>query len=141
MAPPKRALFSLNLDTDADHVYQKVEDHSKDGDERVKVLESKGPVSGHTDLSVLTRPFEKTVNRAVDEVLDGTGKRVQRAEGEVRYSSSSTASRKGGTRGTLRDRREDNSDEEEGKEKRGNLNVVSKSKRRGIEKKYDTSEL
>ncbi|KAE8827842.1 hypothetical protein PTNB73_02538 [Pyrenophora teres f. teres] len=69
---PKRALFSLNLDTDADHVYQKVQDHSKDGEDSVRVLESKGPTRGHTDLSYITRPFEKTVNRAVDEVIDGT---------------------------------------------------------------------
>ncbi|OAG24622.1 hypothetical protein CC77DRAFT_928372 [Alternaria alternata] len=74
MAPPKRALFSLNLDTDADHVYQKVEDHNKDGVDRVKVLESKGPTHGHTDLSYVTRPFEKTVNRAVNEVIDGRKK-------------------------------------------------------------------
>ncbi|RAR00860.1 ribose 5-phosphate isomerase [Stemphylium lycopersici] len=120
--PPKRALFSLNLDTDADHVYQKVEDHSKDGDERVKVLESKGPVSGHTDLSVLTRPFEKTVNRAVDEVLDGTGKRVQRTEGEVRYSSSSNTSRRKGGRSLREDSDEEDS---EGKGK-STLNVTHK---------------
>ncbi|KAI4928264.1 uncharacterized protein J4E92_005748 [Alternaria infectoria] len=75
MAPPKRALFSLNLDTDADHVYQKVEDHSKDGTDRVKVIESKGPTHGHTDLSYVTKPFEKTVNRAVNEVIEGSGRK------------------------------------------------------------------
>ncbi|ENI07623.1 hypothetical protein COCC4DRAFT_70224 [Bipolaris maydis ATCC 48331] len=88
MAPPKRALFSLNLDTDADHVYQRVEDHSKPSDERIKVLETKGPTHGHTDLSFVTKPFEKTVNRAVENVLDG--KKVVSKEGEITYSSTSS---------------------------------------------------
>ncbi|EFQ85496.1 hypothetical protein PTT_19559 [Pyrenophora teres f. teres 0-1] len=87
---PKRALFSLNLDTDADHVYQKVQDHSKDGEDSVRVLESKGPTRGHTDLSYITRPFEKTVNRAVDEVIDGSGKKVHSAKGKLSYSTSSS---------------------------------------------------
>ncbi|EUC30970.1 hypothetical protein COCVIDRAFT_16858 [Bipolaris victoriae FI3] len=88
MAPPKRALFSLNLDTDADHVYQRVEDHSKPSDERIKVLETKGPTHGHTDLSFVTKPFEKTVNRAVENVLDG--KKVVSKEGEITYSTTSS---------------------------------------------------
>ncbi|KAI4616260.1 uncharacterized protein J4E87_008772 [Alternaria ethzedia] len=98
MAPPKRALFSLNLDTDADHVYQKVEDHSKDGTDRVKVIESKGPTHGHTDLSYVTKPFEKTVNRAVNEVIEGSGRKVHSAEGHVSYSTNRTERRSGGTR-------------------------------------------
>ncbi|EMD63142.1 hypothetical protein COCSADRAFT_359344 [Bipolaris sorokiniana ND90Pr] len=88
MAPPKRALFSLNLDTDADHVYQRVEDHSKPSDERIKVLETKGATHGHTDLSFVTKPFEKTVNRAVENVLDG--KKVVSKEGEITYSTTSS---------------------------------------------------
>ncbi|KAA8622225.1 hypothetical protein PtrSN002B_003782 [Pyrenophora tritici-repentis] len=132
---PKHALFSLNLDTDADHVYQRVEDHSKDGEDSVRVLESKGPTRGHTDLSYITRPFEKTVNRAVNEVIDGTGKKVHSAKGELSYSTSSSSNRRSGG-GTLRD--DDDEDSEEG---RPRLNVVSKTKRRNIERKYDTSEL
>jgi hypothetical protein len=125
----KRALFSLHLDTDADHVYQKVTDNSKEGGkERVKVIESKGPTHGHTDLSYVTKPFEKTVNRAVNEVIEGSGKKVRSAEGSLSYSH---AQRSG---------REEEEEEEKGKE-RSNLNVVSKVKRRNIERKYDTSEL
>ena len=131
---PKRALFSLNLDTDADHVYQKVEDHNKDGQDSVRVLESKGPTRGHTDLSYITRPFEKTVNRAVNEVIDGTGKKVHSAKGELSYSTSTNETRR---TGTLRD----DSAEEEATEERSRVNVVSKAKRRNIERKYDTSEL
>jgi len=128
---PKRALFSLNLDTDADHVYQKVEDHSKDGQDSVRVLESKGPTRGHTDLSYITRPFEKTVNRAVDEVIEGTGKKVHSAKGELSYSTSATnETRRSGT-----------SRDAEAAEERSIVNVVSKAKRRNIERKYDTSEL
>lgn len=128
---PKRALFSLNLDTDADHVYQKLEDHSKDGQDSVRVLESKGPTRGHTDLSYITRPFEKTVNRAVDEVIEGTGKKVHSAKGELSYSTSETnETRRSGT-----------SRDAEAAEERSRVNVVSKAKRRNIERKYDTSEL
>ncbi|KAI4955067.1 hypothetical protein J4E91_000923 [Alternaria rosae] len=113
MAPPKRALFSLNLDTDADHVYQKVEDHSKDGTDRVKVIESKGPTHGHTDLSYVTKPFEKTVNRAVNEVIEGSGRKVHSAEGHVSYSTNRTERRGGGAR---------NQDDEEERD-RSRLNV------------------
>ncbi|CAN9108460.1 hypothetical protein AA0121_g1316 [Alternaria tenuissima] len=116
MAPPKRALFSLNLDTDADHVYQKVEDHNKDGVDRVKVLESKGPTHGHTDLSYVTRPFEKTVNRAVNEVIDG--RKVKSAEGEISYSTTRTERRSGGT-----SRRNQDTDDEDREKSR--LNVVT----------------
>ncbi|KAF1960798.1 hypothetical protein CC80DRAFT_523108 [Byssothecium circinans] len=86
---PKRALFSLNLDTDASHIYQRVEDHndhegeSGNGKGKVKVLESSGPTVGNTRLEIATKPFEKAVNRAVEGVIDGTGKRVGSAEGEV----------------------------------------------------------
>ena len=122
--PPKekRALFSLNLDTDADHVYQKVTDHNDQGEQRVKVLESKGPTHAHTDLSYITKPFEKSVNRAVNEVVEGSGKKVHSKEGNLTYSTQRT---------------ERQSDDRES----SRLNVVSKTKRRNIERKYDTSEL
>jgi ribose 5-phosphate isomerase B len=119
MTPPKRALFSLNLDSDADHVYQRVSDHSKEGTDRVKVLETKGPTHGHTDLTYVTRPFEKTVNRVVNDVITGSGKKVHSAEGELTYSTESSSSRTGNSR----------------------LNVKNKSRRRALEEKYDTSEL
>ena len=134
MAPPKRALFSLNLDTDADHVYQRVEDHSKPSDERIKVLETKGATHGHTDLSFVTKPFEKTVNRAVENVLDG--KKVVSKEGEITYSTTSSGTTRSKGRVTRNDEDDPSSDHEP-----SNLNIVSKSKRRSLEKKYDTSEL
>ncbi|KAI8938446.1 hypothetical protein NX059_004338 [Plenodomus lindquistii] len=120
MAPPKRSLISLNLDTDADHVHQRVTHHNKDGDDSIKVLETTGPTHSHSDFSYVTKPFEKVVNRAVNDVVDGTGKKVHSAEGSVSYSSSSTERRRDGS---------------------SRLNVVSKPKRRAIENKYDTSEL
>ncbi|KAH9876867.1 hypothetical protein IAQ61_002228 [Plenodomus lingam] len=120
MSPPRRALFSLNLDTDADHVHQRISHHNKDGEDRVRVIETKGPTHSHTDLSYVTKPFEKAVNRAVNEVVDGTGKKVHTAEGQISYSSSSTERRRDGN---------------------SRLNIISKSKRRALENKYDTSEL
>lgn len=125
MVPPKRALFSLNLDSDADHIYQRVEDHSTEGTNRVKVIETKGPTHGHSDLTYITKPFERTVNRAVNEVIDGTGKKVHSAQGELTYSSSSSTSRDNYTTTGSG----------------SNLAVKSKSKRRSLEEKYDTSEL
>ena len=124
--PPKakRALFSLNLDTDADHVYQKITDHNEEGQERVKVIESKGPTHGHSDLSYITKPFEKTVNRAVNDVIEGSGKKVHSADGQLSYSTSHSETRT------------ENNDKE-----RSRLNIVSKAKRRTLERKYDTSEL
>jgi ribose 5-phosphate isomerase B len=123
--PPKekRALFSLNLDTDADHVYQKVTDHNED---RVRVIESKGPTHGHSDLSYVTKPFEKTVNRAVNDVVEGSGKKVHSAKGSLSYSTQRTERRSG---------------KEETDRDGSRLNIVSKAKRRNIERKYDTSEL
>lgn len=82
---PKRAFLSLNLDSTADHVYQRVEDHHKTGEDKVKVLESSGPTVGNTSLSLVTKPFEKAVNSTVQGVVDGTGKKVHSAEGELRY--------------------------------------------------------
>ncbi|KAF1843558.1 uncharacterized protein K460DRAFT_286901 [Cucurbitaria berberidis CBS 394.84] len=95
---PKRALFSLNLDSDADHVYQRVDEHSKEGADKVKVLETKGPTHGHTDLSYVTKPFEKLVNRTVDGVIEGSGKKVHSAEGQVRYSTERSEKKEGNSR-------------------------------------------
>ncbi len=127
MSPtPRRALFSLNLDSDADHVYQRVQDHSKEGTDRVKVIESTGPTTAHSDLTFVTKPFEKLVNRTVDGVIEGSGKKLRSKEGEVRYSTTTTTSSSSTT---------------ENREEKSRLNVVSKQKRRRIEEKYDTSEL
>lgn len=89
--PPKRALFSLNVDSEADHIYQRVNDHSKPG-EKTKVIESSGPTSGHTELQYLGKPFEKLVNRTVQGVEEESGKKVDSAEGEITYSSHRSSS-------------------------------------------------
>lgn len=115
---PKRALFSLNLDTEADHIYQRVDDHSKEGHDKVKVIESTGPTHGNTSLSIVTKPFEQIVNRTVEGVIDGTGKKVHSAEGEIHYNVSK---------------------EEKGT---GSHSVsVHKKAPRKLEDKYDTSDL
>ncbi|KAL1606025.1 hypothetical protein SLS59_003149 [Nothophoma quercina] len=88
--PPKRALFSLNVDSEADHIYHRVNDHSKPG-EKTKVIETSGPTVGHTDLQFVTKPFEKLVNRTVEGVEESTGKKVHSAEGELTYSSQRTS--------------------------------------------------
>ncbi|KAF2636909.1 hypothetical protein P280DRAFT_533036 [Massarina eburnea CBS 473.64] len=94
----KRAVFSLNLDTDAEHVYQRVEDHNQNHSanetragkgEKVSVHESSGPVTGHTGLEIATKPFERVVDRAVEGVVDGTTgkkkKKKSRSRRQIRY--------------------------------------------------------
>ncbi len=116
--PPKRALFALNVDSETDHTYQRVNDHSKPG-EKTKVIETKGPTIGHTDLQFVTKPFEKLVNRTVEGVEEEPGKKVHSAEGELTYSSQRSSSGTGSKK-TVKD--------------------STRTKRR-IEQLYDTSDL
>jgi ribose 5-phosphate isomerase B len=118
--PPKRALFSLNVDSEADHIYQRVNDHSKPGKEKTKVIETSGPTVGHTDLQFVTKPFEKLVNRTVEGVEESTGKKVHSAEGEFTYSSQRSSHGTGSNTKTVKD--------------------STRIKRR-IEQQYDTSDL
>jgi hypothetical protein len=85
MTPPKRALFSLNLESQAESLYQRVEDLSKDTDQEggVKVLESSGPTTGKTHLEYLTKPFERIVDSTIDGVVEGTGKKLDSVDGEL----------------------------------------------------------
>ncbi|KAF2684459.1 hypothetical protein K458DRAFT_388934 [Lentithecium fluviatile CBS 122367] len=139
-SPPRRALFSLNLDTEADYVYQRVEDRNKKRDDRVKVLESRGPTTGHTQLELLTKPFERVVERTVEGVLEGTGKKARSGEGEIEYETTERNCEKEETH--THTSTEDNV---------GNWTVVKKTSRIGnrsstskknrIWEDYDTSDL
>jgi hypothetical protein len=115
---PKRALFSLNLDSTADHIYQRVDDHNKEGKDKVKVLESSGPTVGKTNLSFVTKPFEQTVNRTVEGVVEGTGKKLHSAEGEIHYEVNKSE------KGT-----------------RSHIVHDKKSASKSVEDQYDTSDL
>ena len=126
---PKRALFSLNLNSDADHYHQHVTEHYPDGKDSVKVVETKGPTHGHKDISYLTKPFEKVVNRAVDDVVKDTGKKVGSVEGDVVYSSR--------TETNINNHPKNDDSTNSG----SNLAVKNKSTRRFLERTYDTSEL
>lgn len=118
--PPKRAVFSLNLDSQSDHVHQRVEEQHKDGANSVKIIETSGPIRGHTDLSVVAKPFEKVVNRAVDDVVQDTGKKVGSVDGDIYYSTNTSSSSSSSS---------------------SNLSIKNKSTRRAIERKYDVSDL
>lgn len=84
MAPPaKRALFSLNLESQSESLYSRVDDKNRPGDDRVKVLESSGPTTGSTHLEFVTKPFEKLVDRTVEGVVEGTGKKLDSVEGDI----------------------------------------------------------
>lgn len=120
---PKRSVFSLNIDSNTEHFHQRISDPDhRDGD---KVIEINGPTHGHTDLSYISKPFEKVVNRAVDEVVKDTGKKVGSVEGDIHYTSQSSKNTSSSSNSTYT----------------GNLNIKNKSARRLIERKYDTSEL
>ncbi|KAF2734602.1 hypothetical protein EJ04DRAFT_523578 [Polyplosphaeria fusca] len=68
--PPKRALFSVNINSNAESLYQRIEDHNKEGKARVRTVEHDEPVVGNTSLQVLTRPFEKEVQQTVERIVD-----------------------------------------------------------------------
>jgi hypothetical protein len=121
---PKRAVFSLNLDSQSEHYHQHVREQHPDGSDSVKVIETKGPTHDHTDLSYVSKPFERVVNRAVDQAVKDTGKKVHSVEGDIHYSSNTSSSdtRSSDTSGS-------------------NLNVKNKSTRRFLERRYDVSDL
>jgi ribose 5-phosphate isomerase B len=116
---PKRALFSLNVDSNAEHYHQHVTSHHPDGTSNVKVIETNSPTHGHTDLSYITKPFEKVVNRAVNDAIHDTGKKVHTVSGDVHYTSSKPST----------------------STSTSTLNIKNKSTRRFLERRYDTSEL
>jgi ribose 5-phosphate isomerase B len=116
---PKRSVFSLNIDSNADHYHQHVTEHHPDGTDSVKVLETKGPTHTHTDLSYVSKPFERVVNRAVDDVIKDSGKKVHTVEGDLHYSSEKKSSTSSSS----------------------TLNIKNKSTRRFLERRYDTSDL
>ena len=120
MPPPKRTVFSLNVDSETDWAHQRIADRSKEGEDRIKVLDTTGPSHGHTDLSVVTEPFEKTVNKVVDDVIQDSGKKVHAVEGDIHYTSEKPATNTSST---------------------STLSIRSKSKRRALERKYDVSDL
>jgi ribose 5-phosphate isomerase B len=141
MAPPKRAHFSLNVNSQAESLYSRVEDgNTKDheGRPKVKVIESSGPTSGSKHLEFVTKPFEKIVDRTVEGVLDGTGKHVDddSIEGHTNTETRTRTSDNTGPEGhwtvtrnsaKLKTRHVDNRS--------------SKSKKNRIWEEYDTSEL
>ncbi|KAH8729106.1 hypothetical protein GQ44DRAFT_723996 [Phaeosphaeriaceae sp. PMI808] len=114
MTPPKRGVFSLNFDSTSDH-YERISEEHLDGTNTVKVFNTKGPSHSHTDVSYVTKPFEKIVNQTVNDVIEGTGKKVHSIEGDIHYTNDQESS--------------------------STLSIKNKAKKRALERKYDTSEL
>jgi ribose 5-phosphate isomerase B len=103
---PKRAAFSLNIDSNSDIV-------SEQHPAGTKIID-------HTDISYITKPFEKAVNNAIDDVVQGSsGKKIHSVDGDLHYSS----------------------EKKKTSETSSTLSIKNKSKKRTIERKYDTSEL
>jgi ribose 5-phosphate isomerase B len=123
MAPPKRALFSLNYESDVQHLDQHISRRPDDGDDGITFFDNKG----ENAVSKLARPFEKTVNNAVNQVINDTGKKVGSVEGDLHYTSHSSGSKASTTSST--------------KTRDSNLSIHNPSTRRAIERKYDTSDL
>lgn len=88
--PKRRAFFSLNVDSNAEHIYERVEDHNKDKKDSLKVREQTGPVVGNSSVQIITRPFEKEVQRSIERIVDG---RVVRDTTTYRSTSPSPSSR------------------------------------------------
>jgi len=86
-APPKRTHFSLNLNSEVESFHKKVEDLSKDPEdkERVQVLESTGPSTGSTHVEYLTKPFEKI---DVTGTVKGKDRDAESEDEETRASGS-----------------------------------------------------
>ncbi|KAF2180574.1 hypothetical protein K469DRAFT_672538 [Zopfia rhizophila CBS 207.26] len=69
--PPKRALFSLDVDSNAEHLYERIEHHNREGKDKLKVIEHSEPTAGSTSLQITTKPFERAVERTVERFVDG----------------------------------------------------------------------
>lgn len=121
---PKRAVFSLNINSESEHFDKHVTKHYPDGTDSVKVIGSKDPTHGYTSV---TKPFERVVNQAVDDVLKDSGKKVDKVEGDLHYTSSTNT--------------HTNTSSSSNSTSDSNLNVKNKSTRRYLERRYDTSDL
>ena len=74
MSPPRntrRGFFSLNVDTNADHILEKTVEKDKDEKDIVKIRQHGEPHVGNTSLQVLTKPFEQEIKRSVERIVDG----------------------------------------------------------------------
>ncbi|KAF2026339.1 hypothetical protein EK21DRAFT_115903 [Setomelanomma holmii] len=124
MAPPKRALFSLNYNSDVEHFDQHVSRKSDQGEDSIKLFDER-------EVSHVVRPFKKTVNKAVNEVIKDTGKKVHSVDGDLHYTSQTS---KSGTNSK-------SSDYTNTTHTNSNLSIHSASTRHRIESKYDVSDL
>ncbi|KAF1995410.1 hypothetical protein P154DRAFT_580849 [Amniculicola lignicola CBS 123094] len=66
MSPPKRAIFSVNIESSSESVYQRAE--NKDHRNEAQHQES---THGTSHVEILTKPFQKEAKRSVERVLDG----------------------------------------------------------------------
>lgn len=107
MGPPKRALFSLNIDSNVEHIAPKARDERGTSSSGGKAPESTS--EGRTSVQVLTRPFERAVEGVLEDVLERTGekedgkktwvKKVETrvdSEGTHTTSTTKTTGKKGG---------------------------------------------
>lgn len=78
--PPKRALLSLNLDTDAEHIQQRVNDsrhHNNSSNSptaatttsRSQSRDDETTRSERSSINILTKPLEHTIQKTVEGVL------------------------------------------------------------------------
>ena len=81
--PPKRALFSLNIDSNADHLYERIEHHNDEDKGKDRVIERTEPTAGSTKVEIVTRPFERAVERTVERIVDGKVVREHRTTNET----------------------------------------------------------
>jgi len=69
MTPPKRAIFSLNVDSEIESLRAERTDYNREHEEKEKrVVDSKGPIAstGRTHIEIVRKPGEKRIERTVE---------------------------------------------------------------------------
>ncbi|KAF2261504.1 hypothetical protein CC78DRAFT_583604 [Lojkania enalia] len=87
--PPKRGLFSLNVDPNTENLLEKIKEHNKDWRERVNVVGHNEPVHDNTSLRIFTKPFEKEVQQSIERIVDENSSRRESTNTSTPSSSSS----------------------------------------------------
>jgi hypothetical protein len=132
--PPKRTFFSLNLESETEHLYRRVTDHNDNEKDKVTVWESTAPSVGSTKVEFWTRPLEHVVDRTTVE--GATEKKIVSREGEVNYQQRSS---EGPGHGQHADRKTTTTTTTVGKKTK--QSGKEKDRDPSVDETYDTSDL
>ena len=110
--PHRRAFISLNVDSHTDHLYERVEDHTKPDSDRKKITvrQQSQPTAGSSSAHILTGPYEKEVTRSLERVVDGRVVRDTVTQREDDSTPKSTRNEHASTRHSRIEEKYDTSD-------------------------------